>query len=584
MFRISSLFFILAALIALTAVRPSAASSPSTARVSVASDGTEASAESTGGNLSADGRFVVFNSAASNLVPSDANDCPQSPNSCVDVFVRDTIAGTTELINKSSAGIQSEGRNGGWGITPDGRYVVFSSSSAVLVPGDTNGQPDGFIRDRLLGTTERVTVGSDETEANGASYAGEISNDGRFVLFSSGATNLVPGYTNSGWFVRDRSLGTTEVAILDKDGGPPNASTLAAVMSADGRFVAFVSDATDLTDDISGPFANVFVRDRLTGQNELVSVAVGGGAGNGWSGNIWTGSGPISISGDGRYVAFDSIASDLVPSDAGDWDVFVRDRLLNVTSKISVTASGGNAFAASRGPRISADGRYVTFMSDAGDLVPGGDSPFGPYAVFVRDVHAGTTAQVSVDSSGVPANYETYSETGSISDDGGLVAFGSDARNLVTGDTNGVPDIFVRRLGDSDNDGAWDPFDTCPTNADCDADSVTDGRDNCPNWQNPNQALPSWPIPAGDPDCDGFSSTTENAIGTAPLAHCGSDAWPPDINNNGSVDVIGDIVPVANWAFQPVPPAPARYDISPNGYIDVVGDMSRMAGLFAQHC
>jgi hypothetical protein len=126
-----------------------------------------------------------------------------------------------------------------------------------------------------------------------------------------------------------------------------------------------------------------------------------------------------------------------------------------------------------------------------------------------------------------------------------------------------------------------------PPTTDSDGDGEPDGTDNCPNWPNPTQNLPPWPVPANDPDCDGFSTTVENSVGTNPLAHCGTDAWPPDINNDTFVSVVGDISVVAGQFGNRVPPAPARYDIAPDPpdrFIDVMGDISRMAGLYAQTC
>jgi hypothetical protein len=125
------------------------------------------------------------------------------------------------------------------------------------------------------------------------------------------------------------------------------------------------------------------------------------------------------------------------------------------------------------------------------------------------------------------------------------------------------------------------------TPADSDGDGVPNATDNCPSWPNPVQNLPPWPVPANDPDCDGFTTTVETSAGTDPNAHCGVSAWPPDINNDGFVDVIGDIAQIAGQFGNGVPPAPVRYDIAPDPpdhVIDVIGDISRMAGFFSQSC
>ncbi len=286
-----------------------------TTRVSVAGDGTQGSEQSLSPAISAEGRFVAFASLAPNLVPGDTN-------GTWDVFVHDRGAGETTRVSVAGDGAQGNAGSRGPAISSDGRYVAFSAAASNLVPEDTNTVRDVFVRDRELGTTERVSVGGGGLQASDESNEASISSDGRFVAFRSAAPNLVPGDSGLWYdvFVRDRDAATTErvsvstfgVQGTDDSGGPS--------ISAEGRFVAFWSDTFDLvTGDWNGR-RDVFVRDRVAGTTEMVSLSSLGEAGNAHSGE------PV-IGGGGRFVAFPSSASSLAPHDSGSFeDVFVRDR------------------------------------------------------------------------------------------------------------------------------------------------------------------------------------------------------------------------------------------------------------------
>ena len=402
-----------------------------TERVSVSSAEAQASGGSYHPSISADGGFVAFSSDATNLVPGDTN-------VRLDIFVRDRQLGTTERVSVDSAGLESNGHSQLPCISSDGRYVVFGSSAGNLVAGDTNATSDIFLRDRQLGTTERVNVSSAGAQANSISgdYRPAISADGRFVAFQSRASNLVPGDTNSvaDAFVRDRQLGTTERVSVSTAGAEGDAGCQYVAISSDGRYVAFDSLATDLAGADTNGVQDVFVRDRQLGVTECVSVTPAGSKGNGVS--VYP-----AISSDGRYVAFYSEASDLVPGDTNAWgDIFVRDRLLGTTVRVSVGPGGvqgnGNCAFAS----ISADGRYVGFNSFSTNLVAGDTNVTGD--AFVHDRQLGTTLRVSVGQAGAQGNDLCF--TSSISADGRCVAFQSRASNLVASDTNALDDVFVR--------------------------------------------------------------------------------------------------------------------------------------------
>ncbi len=341
--------------------------------ISVGRDGTIADGASRTGGLSRDGGVVSFDSAASNLVEGDSN-------ATHDVFVRRVRAGVTELISVGFDGSPADGSNVRPDVSASGRYVTWDSFATNLIADDTNGGLDVFLRDRRTGTTERVSVTNDGSQANGESAAAAISANGRFVVFESGATNLsetVDANGTSDVFLRDRLLGTTDLISIGRDGQAGAGVSVIADVSDDGRFVAFVSTAANLVRHDTNGVADAFVRDRTLGTTTRVSVATGG-AQSGGCGCIG-----LAISGDGHQVAFDSEAADLVDGDTnGRFDVFVHDLVTGATMRASVTAAGGQADLASLAPAISRTGSVVGFQSGATNLVP--DDTNGAADVFVR--------------------------------------------------------------------------------------------------------------------------------------------------------------------------------------------------------
>ncbi len=343
-------------------------------------------------HITPDGRFVVFNTFATNLVPGI--NTPQGG-----VLVRDRLLGTTELASVSSTGVPGAGENCLPWITPDGRFVAFDSPSANLVAGDTNGDVDVFVRDRLLGTTERISVSTSGVQVQAECWATALSDDGRFVLFSSASATLAPGDNNGSGvdcFVRDRLLGTTERVSVGSAGIAGNQSSWAHLISPDGRFVLFDSAATNLVAGDTNGAADVFLRDRLLGTTELVSLGAGGAQGNGDS--HWS----ASMTPDAHLVVFESDASNLVPGDTnGVADLFLRDRAHATTERMSVSTSGGEADQLTEGtwiPQITPDGRCVAFPRFATNLVAG-DSNGAP-DVFLRDRHASGAASLCEPGSG----------------------------------------------------------------------------------------------------------------------------------------------------------------------------------------
>lgn len=421
-----------------------ATTAATTSRVSVSGSEAQADNASNDAVISANGRFAAFSSSATDLVPGDTNGAR-------DVFVRDLIGGTTSRVSVSSGGVQP---NGDFSILPaisaDGRYVAFNSDASNLVSGDTNATNDVFLRDRQAGTTRRVSVSTAGGQGN--AYSGlrlALSADGSHVAYTSEASNLVPGDTNN-WgdlFVRDVSAATTSRVNVSGTGAQDTAlhTTDAPSISAGGRYVTFSSSGSTLVPgDVNGK-ADVFIRDRIAGTTALVSVSTAGTQGD-------RASGGASISAGGRFIVFTSPASNLVPDDTNPRaDVFLRDRATGTTTRVSVSDASAQANGDSYLPSISADGRYVAFTSVASNLVRGDTNHF--VDVFVRDRRSSSTSRLSVSSSGAQGNGNSTETAGSISADGRYVVFGSQAANLVPGDTNATDDVFLRDRGASAGSG-----------------------------------------------------------------------------------------------------------------------------------
>lgn len=421
---------------------------------SVAADGFGGDGYSEHPSISSDGRYVAFYSYASDLVAGDGN-------STDDIFVRDLQNNTTERISVSEAGTDSNSNSYLTSISADGSCVAFISAASNLVAGDSNGKWDVFVRDRQLGSTDRVSVpdfvyqGTLGSEANNESYASyftmfcpSISSGGQYVAFASLASNLVLGDTNNraDIFVHDRQSGETVRASVYGSGTDGNDWSMKPSISADGRYVAFISNASNLVAGDTNNNPDVFVRDLLLGETVRVSVAGDGTQGNYFSGAIFYPSdheGNVSISADGRYVVFDSLADNLAPGDTnGTTDIFVRDRDTDgdgiydepgavSTNMVSVSSSGNQADSYSEKPSISPSGRYVVFMSHATNLAAGATTSID--RIYIRDLQLNTTERASAYTGRWP----------SVANDG-RVAFYSGSTNLLPEDTNVYDDVFVR--------------------------------------------------------------------------------------------------------------------------------------------
>jgi Tol biopolymer transport system component len=434
-------------LVALTGGPSSAAHRPSgqpssgtvTRRVSVGPGGVQADAASNPVAISANGIYVAFDSAATNLVAGDTN-------GNTDVFVVDTKKSVTTRVSVATGGAQSAGSAYGPAISADGRYVAFTSGAADLVPGDTNATDDVFLHDLWTGATRRVSVGANGEQSQGGAYTNSatISADGRYVAFISTAGNLVAGIPNSqpSVFVRDLRKGRTWLVSSGLGAAPADGRALDAQIAAGGHQVVFSSFATNLVPGDTNATSDVFVRDLVRGTTVRASVGPGGTQTVGGMTKFGYGSLLPSISGDGRIVVFASYAGGLVAgaaSPVNQTDTYVRNLATGVTELVAVGQHDQPGNVGGFAGLVSADGRFVVFQSQASNLVPGDTNDSSD--VFVRDLRRRTTTRVSV---GAAGQADGYSTDGVISSYGRHVAFDSDADNLVAGDTNGTGDVFIR--------------------------------------------------------------------------------------------------------------------------------------------
>jgi fibronectin-binding autotransporter adhesin len=395
--------------------------------------------------VSTNGQYVAFASEATNLVATDANGAR-------DVFWRDRVAGVTRLVSRTPAGASGNGESDAPVISADGRYVAFHSRADNLVSGDTNGRYDVFVwdsQDNSVALVSRTVAG---VSGAGHSFSPRMSASGRVIAFASDAPDLAGADANGTLdaFARDLDAGVTHLVSATPGGAAGNGSCGVPVISANGRFVAFVSLASDLAGNDTNGVDDVFVRDLQARTTVLASVNPAGTA----SGSRF--SFEPNLSADGRYVAFASQATNLVatPDTNSAADVFVRDLQLGMTKLVSVngsgTAAGGNAGVAtlraeSVSPVLSADGTKVLFLSFAQDLVAN-DSNAKP-DVFLRDHVNQTTLLISTNRFGTgTGNGSSGAGLHAMSADGRYVAFFSEAANLGAADTNNRTDIFLRDL------------------------------------------------------------------------------------------------------------------------------------------
>jgi len=400
--------------------------------------GTSAEGRSNAPALSENGAIAAFASDALDLVPPRR----QTHRSEVYVRVRGDNPATERVVLPLAGLVNGPSQVGGFApaISADGRYVAYSSNASNLVDGDTNGVEDVFLVDRDEGIAIRVE--GIQGQPNGTGRFPRLSANGRWLVYVSLASNLVDGDNNgvADIFLYDRETGENRLVSVASDGTQANRDSRTPTISADGRVVAFVSGATNLVAGVASGVEHIYVHDVESGQTELVSVSSSGTPSNGTSFLP-------DLSADGSVVAFKSEGFNLVPADTnGVPDVFVHSRDTGVTERVSVDSFGNQSNSLSGGPAISDDGRYVAFVSFSSTFDPLDGN--GASDVFVVDrqatPQAGRIKRVSVElsGSGRPGG-DVPDFPVAISGDGRWIGFASAAENLVVNDINNEIDSFI---------------------------------------------------------------------------------------------------------------------------------------------
>jgi len=390
-----------------------------TTRVSVDSAGGQANGNSSQSDISATGRYVVFESSATNLVVGDTN-------ATTDIFCHDRQTAQTTRVSLGASSQQALLLCQKCSISADGRFVAFQSNDNALVPGDICVNTDIFLRDRQLGTTLLVSASNTTGQTFTPRFDPKVSDDGSTVVFDSAADDLVSNDTNGlrDVFAWSRLSGAITLVSLTSGGAQGNQQSLEANVSADGRYVVFSSAASNFGGG-AGNFGqfDIFVRDRTTNQTSCVSIATGGAGANGFAQGG-------TITDDGRFVAFWSDAANLVSDDTnGVYDCFLHDRQTTTTIRVSKSPSGLQARSQSTEPMVAPGGRYVTFTGSATNIVIPDTN--GTVDIFVRDLEATAVALAygtsCLGTSSIPAQAEGIGQP-----------FVGNA-NFAIGVTNGFP-------------------------------------------------------------------------------------------------------------------------------------------------
>jgi Tol biopolymer transport system component len=381
------------------------------------------------GGISGSGKFVAFESNADNLMPND-------DNVNWDIFVYNRKTRTVKHVSRRPNGTKGNDANEYPVISANGRYVAFESNSDNLVPNDDAGKQDVLVHDRRTKKIYRASVRSNGTEGNDDSRQAALSAKGEWVVFESTATNLVRNDDNGfvDIFAHNMNTGRTQRVSVRSNGNESNADSDEPTISDNGRFVVFDSEAHNLVANDDPGTEDVFVHDLQTRKTTRVSVRSNGNPGTGDSTNG-------IASRNGRFVIFDSTAPNLVPDDAGVTDIFIHDRETGKTRRLSSRPNGSEGNGNSSTPDVSASGRFVSFQSEASDLIPADDNERAD--IFVHDRKTGKTKLVSRKTNGDQLEESAYDSA--ISNDGTFVTFYSEAV-FAGGPESGLPDgdVYLR--------------------------------------------------------------------------------------------------------------------------------------------
>jgi len=407
-------------------------------RVSTDSSGVQGNNNSLYPVFSADGTQVAFQSNASNLVAGDTN-------GKADIFVKNLSTGAVKRVSTDSSGAQGNDNSESPVFSADGTKVAFTSYASNLVAGDTNSAPDIFVKNLSTGAVTQVSTDSSGVQGNNYNFTSVFSADGTQVAFSSAASNLVVGDTNNqpDIFIKNLSTGVVRRVSTDNGGTQGSHTSYSPVFSADGAQVLFESYASNLVVGDTNNRSDIFVKNLSTGVVTRVSTDSSGAQGNNHSNSA-------VFSADGTQVAFRSSASNLVVGDTNNdaYDVFVKNLSTGVLTRVSTSSSGEQGNNHSYKPVFSADGTQVAFSSAASNLVAGDTN--GAPDIFFKNLSTGLMTLVSTGSSGAQGDNDSGSPI--FSADGTQVAFSSAASNLVAGDTNIAYDIFVKNIASAPTD------------------------------------------------------------------------------------------------------------------------------------
>ncbi|QBB70032.1 hypothetical protein ELE36_06465 [Pseudolysobacter antarcticus] len=405
-----------------------------TTRISAIDAGTRSDGASAEASISRDGRYAVFSSLGSGLVASDSN-------AASDIFVVDRNTLLPLRMSVDASGVQANGASDSPAISATGAWVSFRSSASNLVSGDSNGGADIFIKNIASGTISLVSTSSIGAQSAGGVILGptSLSSDGNLVVFRASDGSLVAG-DNNGFedvFVKNRSNGVTSLISASASGTIGNGNSVQAVISDDGTRVVFASDASNFAADDSNGVRDIYVKTLASGAIVRASSDASGVIGNAASSDP-------SISADGRFVVFASAASNLVAGDTnGNIDIFVKDLNDASITRINTTAAGAQGSGGDCAtPSISSDGRYVGFICAQSNLVAADSNAFAD--AFVKDRQTGAITRVSLSAANVQADGPSAASARAIAD-AGLMLFTSTADNLVTGNAQRIGDVYINR-------------------------------------------------------------------------------------------------------------------------------------------
>ncbi len=399
-------------------------------RITMNTMGGEITAHALLPQVSSNGQFIVFQSDATDLVTGDTN----GRN---DVFLYDRSSGNMERVSRGVGGVQGDNDSYYGAVSATGRYVAFASRATNLVPMDTNNTRDVFLLDRTLDTVERVSVATGGAQGDGNSHFPTVSADGRYISFRSSSTNLVAGDTNGvdDIFLRDRQMATT-IRITEVTGSDANGAAQNPDMD-DGTYVAYETLATNVVMTDTNTAHDVYLYEISTGITTLLNESAPQTTANGMGMHV-------RLSPDGSWAAFSTSASNITGGLDMDstWDIHTYETGTGTREVASLTHTGAKATQISQFGIPSDGGDRVVFLSTATNLTAAPDTN-GTRDIFVRDKLAGTTVRL-LGEGGVEPDANIMIPD--ISADGTVIVFNTTATNMVSGDTNGVYDIFVYQL------------------------------------------------------------------------------------------------------------------------------------------